>query len=118
MNNEFLSENMTQLAHMTNRQRQVHAMIQNVGGYWRPVNAVARLLEELGELGELLISADLDSNGDQLSDEFADLWIISACLANQFNVTLTDHKSADHYSGDEAAGIVHLVRHAAGSLGS
>lgn len=103
---------MTQLARMTNRQRQVHAMIQNVGGYWRPVNAVARLLEELGELCELLISADLETNGERLPNEFADLWIISTCLANQFNVTLTDHTPTDHCSGNEAAGIAHLVRHA------
>jgi hypothetical protein len=34
-----------------NLQARVHAMIQNIGGYWRPVNAVARLLEELAELG-------------------------------------------------------------------
>ena len=39
-------------------QAKVHAMIQAIGGYWRPVNAVARLLEELGELGEQLTTAD------------------------------------------------------------
>ena len=41
-------------------QTQVHAMIQAIGGYWRPVNAVARLLEELAGLGEQLVTANSD----------------------------------------------------------
>ena len=69
-------------------QAQVHAMIAAIGGYWRPVNAVARLLEELAELGEELTAADAE--GERLSGEFADLWIITACLANQFCLTLAD----------------------------
>ena len=46
-------------------QAQVHAMIAAIGGYWRPVNAVARLLEELAELGEELTTAD--AVGEKLS---------------------------------------------------
>ena len=54
-------------------QAQVHAMIQAIGGYWRPVNAVARLLEELAELGEELTTADADGGREKLSGEFADV---------------------------------------------
>jgi hypothetical protein len=73
-----------------NLQARVHAMIQNIGGYWRPVNAVARLLEELAELGQELTTVGANGSREELSGEFADLWIISACLANQFNVVLAD----------------------------
>jgi len=71
-----------------NRQARVHAMIQKVGGYWRPAAGVARLLEELGELSEQLRSATTDEERKYLAEELADVWIISTCIANQFNVDL------------------------------
>jgi hypothetical protein len=58
-----------------------------LGGYWRPLAAVARLLEELGELAESLASSDLSSAAqadDELASELADLWIITAAIADQF----------------------------------
>jgi len=53
-----------------------------VGGYWRPLAAVARLLEELGELAETLASHGDD--GQELASELADLWIITTAVADQF----------------------------------
>ena len=53
-----------------------------VGGYWRPLAAVARLLEELGELAETLASHGDDGHG--LASELADLWIITTAVADQF----------------------------------
>jgi NTP pyrophosphatase (non-canonical NTP hydrolase) len=50
------------------------------GGYWRPLAAVARLLEELGELLELLDGGP----APELGGELADLWIITTALADQF----------------------------------
>lgn len=75
------------------RQRRVHAAIQSVGGYWRPISGVARLLEELGELAEQFGSENTRPDRRRLSEELADLWIISTCTANQFNINLEDHKS-------------------------
>lgn len=49
------------------------------GGYWRPLAAVARLLEELAELSELT-----DGPPGELGGELADLWIITTALADQF----------------------------------
>jgi hypothetical protein len=95
-------------------QAQVHAMIAAIGGYWRPVNAVARLLEELAELGEELTTADIEGNGEKLSAEFADLWIITACLANQFILILPDDRAeaAEPHRGGAAGGFVRLVEEA------
>lgn len=91
-------------------QAQVHEMIQAIGGYWRPVNAVARLLEELAELGQELTAADAEGEQGKLAGEFADLWIISTCLANQFTLTLARDR-ADAADGG-SVGFVRLVEEA------
>jgi hypothetical protein len=95
-------------------QAQVHAMIQTIGGYWRPVNAVARLLEELAELGEELTTTGAEDDGEKLSAEFADLWIISTCLANQFMLILADDRAgaAEPDRGGAGGGFVRLVEEA------
>ncbi len=72
------------------RQQRVHAAIQRVGGYWRPLAGVVRLLEELGEVSELLDTVSLtEPKGTALAEELADIWIITTCTANQFNIKLT-----------------------------
>jgi hypothetical protein len=84
----------------------VRQTMLDAGGYWRPLAAVARLLEELGELAELLDPpahpadptdpadrADLADRGDELAGEFADLWIITAALGDQFLVELPEPRT-------------------------
>jgi hypothetical protein len=64
------------------------------GGYWRPLAAVARLLEELGELAEILATG---APREEASAELADLWIITTALADQFLA-----RSSDPAGGAEA----------------
>ena len=59
----------------------VRQTMLDAGGYWRPLAALARLLEELGELSEIL---DAPASEEQLAGELADLWIITTALADQF----------------------------------
>ncbi len=61
----------------------VRSTIGQVGGYWRPLAALARLQEELGELAELL-ETDRVSEAGRSASELADLWIITTALADQF----------------------------------
>jgi hypothetical protein len=63
-------------------QRLVRQVIGQVGGYWRPLAGLARLLEELGELAESL--ADPSGGTADLASEMADLWIISTAILDQF----------------------------------
>jgi hypothetical protein len=63
-------------------QRLVRQVIGQVGGYWRPLAGLARLLEELGELAESLV--DPSGGADDLASEMADLWIISTAILDQF----------------------------------
>lgn len=100
------------LTRMTARQAQIHVMIQRVGGYWRPINAVARVLEELAELGEQLELPSAEDTLGRISDEFADLWIISTCLGNQFNVILDSKKYARRNSDEKPVSFDRLVRDA------
>ena len=63
-------------------QRLVRQVIGQVGGYWRPLAGLARLIEELGELAESL--ADPSGGSADLASEMADLWIISTAILDQF----------------------------------
>ena len=62
-------------------QIRVHELIGSVGGYWPPLAAVVRVLEELGE-----VFADADGKSADLASELADLFIIILCLANQYRI--------------------------------
>nr|WP_281274314.1 MazG nucleotide pyrophosphohydrolase domain-containing protein [Allorhizocola rhizosphaerae] len=66
-------------------QERLHESVRAIGGYWRPLAAVARLLEEIGELAEAM-SADETA----ICSEMADLWIISTCLASQYCIEVED----------------------------
>lgn len=75
---------------VTQIQTEVQRAILSVGGYFGPLTAVARLLEELGEFAGALRRRGIDSNvevegvdGD-LALELADIFIISTCIANQY----------------------------------
>ncbi len=79
-------------------QRLVRATMIAAGGYWRPLAAVARLLEELAELSELP-----DEPGAELGGELADLWIITTALADQFLAEVPEPGAlADGPAGREA----------------
>lgn len=96
------------------RQRQVHAVIEAVGGYWRPAAGVLRLMEELGEFVERLSEgANDEQSRNALAEELADLWIITACTANQFLINLEGLRIDEHSTPVGDDGIVRrLIIHA------
>ena len=74
-------------------QLDVRATMAHLGGYWPAPAGVLRLLEELGEVAELLggdggAPADddraTDGRAGDLAEELADVWIISTVVADQF----------------------------------
>lgn len=78
------------------------------GGYWRPLAAVARLLEELGELSDELRAPDGEPGAPggkerKIAAELADLWIITAALADQFLGEVAEPSSRSLPPQDAAA---------------
>ena len=70
-------------------QSEVDKAVRKVGGYWRPLSALARLQEEIGELAEELIRFRNDgSKITLLGGELADLFVITTCIANQYCANL------------------------------
>jgi NTP pyrophosphatase (non-canonical NTP hydrolase) len=80
-------------------QQLVRETMLAAGGYWRPLAAVARLLEELGELSEL---AQTGGERRQIAGELADLWIITTALADQFLISLPEPPSGGESQADLA----------------
>jgi NTP pyrophosphatase (non-canonical NTP hydrolase) len=56
--------------------------IRSVGGYWKPLSALARVTEELGELCELAADGRLGS--PEGAGELADLFVITSAIAIQY----------------------------------
>jgi NTP pyrophosphatase (non-canonical NTP hydrolase) len=91
-------------------QDRVRQTLDRVGGYWRPLAAAARLLEELGELGE----QRMDSGDDRelADDELADLWIITTAMADQFRGRVAEpdtHRLRELGAGDRFTRLVMLA---------
>jgi NTP pyrophosphatase (non-canonical NTP hydrolase) len=57
-------------------QKVIDDTIRTLGGYWSPLSGLARVLEELGELGEIILKKDL-------GEEF------TVCVANQYSARLS-----------------------------
>ncbi|WP_114166866.1 MazG nucleotide pyrophosphohydrolase domain-containing protein [Exiguobacterium sp. TNDT2] len=92
---------------MKEMQQKVDQMIIHLGGYWKPLSGLARLLEEVGEVGGALY----DSDQVALEEELMDVFVISTCLANQYAIELTDQsRSGGRQSTDYA--YYSLVREA------
>ena len=89
-------------------QRLVRETMIAAGGYWRPLAAVARLLEELGELSELV---ETGAEAGEVEGELADLWIITTALADQFLAEVEDPAS-----GSEALADLGMLVAAAGPI--
>lgn len=80
-----------------NFQKKVDESIIILGGYWKPLSALARVIEEVGEVGELIYQ---ESSQNEYADELSDVFIITTCLANQYCADLNIEYKNLGYTGN------------------
>ena len=88
-------------------QAEVRRTMLEAGGYWRPLAAVARLLEELGELVELLVADRAHER--EVASELADLWIITTALADQFLGQVPEPRSDSRERSERLAAVAEAI---------
>lgn len=78
-------------------QDKVDNWIQNHGGYWPPLSILSAIMEEVGELAREINflegykpKKDSEKKKTNLGEELADLIFSVICLANYYNIDLTD----------------------------
>ncbi|WP_202078180.1 hypothetical protein [Caldalkalibacillus salinus] len=70
-------------------QARIDESIQKLGGYWKPLSSLARLIEEFGEACEEILNAG-EASVESFISELTDLYIISTCIANQYCADLEE----------------------------
>ena len=95
-------------------QRELDEMIRSVGGYWPPLAAVARLLEELGELAEIVENPSTYTAA--IGNELADVWVITTAIANQFNIDLSRYPAKAIDLSDEEPTALGILLQRAGRI--
>ena len=72
-------------------QGEVDELIKALGGYWKPFEMLAALVEETGELAEAMLAFEgVKGKGqrDALVEEIGDVLFALACIANHYGVDL------------------------------
>ncbi|NJE60984.1 MazG nucleotide pyrophosphohydrolase domain-containing protein [Thermococcus sp. 21S7] len=78
---------------MNDLQREVDRIVMEFGGYWKPFEMLAALVEETGELADELLKVEgVKGPGDRnrLKEELGDVAFALACIANYYGVDLMD----------------------------
>lgn len=97
---------------MIRLQQKVDETIRALGGYFRPLSGLARLIEEVGEVGEALEAADHQA----LKAELVDVLMISTCLSNQYVTDLAGQHRELGTEHDQEQGSFYRLVHEAGQV--
>ncbi|WP_167331089.1 MazG nucleotide pyrophosphohydrolase domain-containing protein [Exiguobacterium oxidotolerans] len=93
-------------------QQKVDETIRALGGYFRPLSGLARLIEEVGEVGEALEKEDMTL----LCAELVDVLMISTCLSNQYVTDLASEHQQLKTEQDEVDASFYRLVHEAGQV--
>ena len=72
-------------------QRDVDELIRSLGGYWKPFEMLAALIEEVGELADVMLAVEgLKGNAERgrLEEELGDVLFALSCIANHYGIDL------------------------------
>ncbi|AHF79976.1 MazG nucleotide pyrophosphohydrolase domain-containing protein [Thermococcus paralvinellae] len=74
---------------MNKLQKEVDKLINEFGGYWRPFEMLAAVIEELGELSDEMLKFEKvkgEGSIEKLEEEFGDLMFALFCIANYYGI--------------------------------
>ncbi|ANF23235.1 MazG nucleotide pyrophosphohydrolase domain-containing protein [Thermococcus piezophilus] len=78
---------------MNEYQQRVDKLVREFGGYWKPFEMLAALVEEIGELSDELLKLEgVKGAGSQkkLREELGDVMFALSCIANYYQVDLLE----------------------------
>ncbi len=78
---------------MNELQRHVDEVISNFGGYWRPFEMLAALMEEIGELSEALLAFEGPKGSgslEEVNEEIGDVMFALTCIANHYGIDILE----------------------------
>ncbi|WP_297550393.1 nucleotide pyrophosphohydrolase [Thermococcus sp.] len=74
---------------MNEWQELVDGLIRELGGYWKPFEMLAALMEELGELADAMLGYEGvkgKATKDKLQEELGDVLFALICIANHYGI--------------------------------
>ncbi len=72
-------------------QSEVDELVRALGGYWKPFEMLAALVEETGELADAMLALEgVKGKGSKepLVEEIGDVLFALACIANHYEIDL------------------------------
>ncbi|MBO8175731.1 MAG: hypothetical protein H0Z18_10780 [Thermococcus sp.] len=76
---------------MNKLQKEVDNLIKEFGGYWKPFEMLAAVIEELGELSDEMLKFEKvkgEGSIEELEEEFGDLMFALFCIANYYGIDI------------------------------
>ncbi|MDV3104061.1 MazG nucleotide pyrophosphohydrolase domain-containing protein [Thermococcus waiotapuensis] len=74
-------------------QKEVDELIKSMGGYWRPFEMLAALVEEVGELADVMLALEGVKGGagrERLEEELGDVLFALSSIANYYGINLAE----------------------------
>ena len=74
---------------MNDEQRLVDELIEQFGGYWKPFEMLAALVEEVGELADAMLAFEGvkgRAEKDKIEEELGDVLFALLCIANHYGI--------------------------------
>jgi len=68
-------------------QKLVDGLIRDLGGYWRPFEMLAALVEEVGELADAMLAREgVKGDDGDVEGELGDVLFALLCIANLYGI--------------------------------
>lgn len=78
---------------MNEEQRAVDELVKELGGYWKPFEMLAALVEEVGELADAMLAFEGikgRANREKVEEELGDVLFALTCIANYYGIDIRE----------------------------